>query len=92
LASSHGFLRRTLSLRTDGFLLVELPAHEPQRSLRAAARVSDVHKSGLEDVQQGRHGELLLVAGVGSELAALAVEDHGIGRVYRALPPLPPGA
>jgi hypothetical protein len=42
----------------------------------------DVDQSGLEDVQ-GEHPELLLVAAVAGEFAALAVEDHGVDAVPR---------
>jgi hypothetical protein len=42
----------------------------------------DVDERCLQDVQ-GEHPELLLVAAVGGELAALAVEDHGVDAVPR---------
>jgi hypothetical protein len=44
--------------------------------------VVDVDQGGLEDVQ-GEHPELLLVAAVGRELAAFAVEDHAVDAVPR---------
>jgi len=40
------------------------------------------HQGGLEDVE-GEHPELLLIAAVAGEFAALAVEDHGVDAVPR---------